>query len=390
MTQKEKDARVNEPFPRAADGSIRVPLGEAEKRFGSIHDYFCHATLCDRQNASAFVEAYLPDVAKEFDVDRLEIVQNEIYSEELGKSALDILYELPQRGGDENLRVSLIVEHKAQSGERNERETLDQLFYYFASLCRRQLFDEKDSTKASKKKEPIRRAQPIVALLYTGADVNYESPSWEKNHPLPSSLSAYQVRFPIVCVNFTRLYRENKLIGSPFLRGMGALLASASLKDLPETFATIFKPYNEVGEWGERERFLASAGYNYVDKALKNLGRPLTKRDVDLIREQFRGKKTMDTMISYFDEIAMRAEERGKAEGKAEGIAEGKAEGIFASLLKILNVRFGFCPESLVESLGKIKSVESLERIQDFALVRASSLEEVIDLAEKELSEPRK
>ena len=167
---------------------------------------------------------------------------------------------------------------------------------------------------------------------------------------------------------------------------MGALLASASLKDLPETFATIFKPYNEVGEWGERERFLASAGYNYVDKALKNLGRPLTKRDVDLIREQFRGKKTMDTMISYFGEIAMRAEERGKA----EGIAEGKAEGIFASLQKILNVRFGFHSESLVESLGKIKSVESLERIQDFALVRASSLEEVIDLAEKELSEPRK
>ena len=75
------------------------------------------------------------------------------------------------------------------------------------------------------------------------------------------------------------MYRDNALVGSPFVRVMAELLAAASLKIIHQVFKRIFERYNDVVSWGERERYLARANFVYADKALKNQNRPLTSED---------------------------------------------------------------------------------------------------------------
>ena len=121
-------------IPRAADGSSLLSFDEAEKRYGSIHDSLCHITLGDRPTAIEFVKAYAPDIAREFDVDELEILSNEIYDDFMGKNVLDFVYRIPPKSDGLPLDMTLIVEHKSWGGGAADQEIINQLLYYFALL----------------------------------------------------------------------------------------------------------------------------------------------------------------------------------------------------------------------------------------------------------------
>ena len=203
MVEK-KSHKANDVYaiPRAPDGSLRPSIADAEKRYGSIHDYYSHVILGDVQCASEFIDLYLPEVSREFDTRKLTILSNEVYDSFLGKKVLDLVYELPSRTHEPPLNLTLILEHKSWGGVEADYETLEQLLYYFALVCQRRRKDWRTASRSvTESARAPQLAQPLVALVYTGKSETYEPPRFGDHYPLPSSLDSWKVRFPIMGVS---------------------------------------------------------------------------------------------------------------------------------------------------------------------------------------------
>ena len=360
------------------------PHNDADKKHGSIDDYLCHVALCDRQNAISFVETYLPEVAAEFDAKELVVETPEFYNEFLTKKTLDFAYAIPsKKDADEELLLTVALEHKSHGGARSELETLEQLFYYFALLCRRHRFERKsDSASNAPKPSPRRRepkrAQPLVVLLYTGKNLNYEPPQWEDYYPLPQSLSRFQVRFPILCVNWTKAYREGRINGDPLVNVPASLLSAAALKELPEALTKIFAEINKLPPLGDRERSLLNAYITYVVKAYNNAGLAVNQRDLDSIFnavENPNRREEMETIVGdIFLDARRESHAQGVAQGVALGVAQGVAQGRIAAILQMLTFKFGSPDKKAVESLEQIKDSDRLVEIFDYVMRSATSL----------------
>jgi len=137
---------------------------------------------------------------------------------------------VPLKGREEYVALTLIAEHKAQSGSAIDRRTVAQTLKYVA------LEVEKQLTNLSSDKILY---QPLVVVFYTGSDPDFEAPSWENCFPFPEELQIdehreAQIRFKPVTVNLTRLFLEDKLSKEDFLNVMVAsmTLTASSLYDV--------------------------------------------------------------------------------------------------------------------------------------------------------------
>ena len=379
-----KSHEANEVYtiPRAPDGSLRPSIADAEKRYGSIHDYYSHVILGDVQCASEFITLYLPEVAREFDATKLTILSNEVYDNFLGKKVLDIVYELPSRTHEPPLNLTLIVEHKSWGGVETDYESLNQLLGYFSLICQRRYADWKSARRSvTTHAQAPQLAQPLVALVYTGKSETYEPPRFGDHYPLPSSLDSWKVRFPIMGVNLTRLYRENRLVGSSFVRNLGALLSSANLGELPTVYKRLFESYNEVDEWGAREEYLVKSSFAYADKALKNLGSPITYEDALDINANLHKEEARNVMNSYFDELEL----KGERKGLIRGMIRDKIE----SICSFVEREFDNCPPELRANCVQINDFSILEQIWNFALFKAQSLDELMAFVDERVADAK-
>lgn len=80
----------------------------------------------------------------------------------------------------------------------------------------------------------------------------------------------------------------------------------------------------------------------------------------------------------YQSEFAKRYLSQGKAEGRAEGEAKGRVEGKAEVVVKLLTLRFGPLPETVVQQV-RSASIEELDRFAERVL-SAKTLDEVLGL----------
>ena len=292
------------------------------KRFGSLHDAYFHFFHKDYDLARECVSMWFPDVVDKFELDQLQVHSWEFFSKELKKSVVDLIYTVPFRDGSGTAPITLVLEHKAQSGGLEDAATLAQTLGYVVSFCQELI----ESCRAGTRKE-TRILQPIPIVLYTGANLKLRELNWEKLFYLPEDLAQFQFRIPVRFLNITSLCQSQKLKASPFLSTAYNLMSNAVLKRLEEIRATAFAPLRTVTDWRDREYNLLHASAFYYLKNAINYGVKVDQSTVDeLFASAERGKDGM--MKSIWDEINAEIAKNEHEKGREEGIGIGRKEGI--------------------------------------------------------------
>ncbi len=306
-------------------------LEEANRRpnrvRGSIYDVMFHKIMGDRNCAVDFMKAFFAHWAKDLDFDKLSVEPNEIYSRALGKRVADLIYSVPIRGSnDQKVEISIVVEHKAQSGAFDvDGHTIGNVVHYLVA------------TTIEKRKENKNSPQSLAVIVYTGPDVNYDSPKWEEYFPLPEPFAQYRLQCEIPCVNVSKMVADGtleKLALSSIVGKTCEALGHAGLGDLEEHLRHAPKTSNK----GKRrnipdERELFTALGMFVAIALSNRNKYLSPEEVGSLIDNIGGGEEMGKKVrSIFDVVREQGIEQGREEGIEEGVAKTYREIILKSL----------------------------------------------------------
>ncbi len=376
---KRETKKAEERKSARADSVLRGRIAKAEyllykgackefKKGGSIHDVFFHFMLKDVAFAARFLNAYLPkklrDALDLSEPKKIRTLSTDFYDRRVKKHVADLIFVVPCKEEKKFVALTLIVEHKAQSGASIDRKTIAQTLKYVALEVEEQLRDLPSDAVLY---------QPLVVLFYTGSDPTFDAPSWENSFPLPELLQVeelreVQVRFKPLCVNLTRLFLEDKLSGDDFLRVVPEIMVRASLKRLKEAYSTLFRSLGLVQNWTKEayERLVACA--NYVVLASEE---PMTKEERQELSQSVDNKGAREKMKTIFE----LAEEDGRIEGKLEGKIEGKIEGKLETIQTIASLRFQDDSERLTNILIGLNDLNLLDQTRRFALTAPSLLD---------------
>ncbi|CAG5002799.1 Recombination-promoting nuclease RpnD [Dyadobacter sp. CECT 9275] len=102
----------------------------------SIHDHFIRAILSDKEIAIDYFQNYLPlSVSEKLDLSSLTQVTDTYLSDELKKSMSDIVYNCLSTDKKEEVKVSLLLEHKSYP----DKNTPAQIGHYIFSGLQKQI-----------------------------------------------------------------------------------------------------------------------------------------------------------------------------------------------------------------------------------------------------------
>ncbi|MBQ9874170.1 MAG: Rpn family recombination-promoting nuclease/putative transposase [Thermoguttaceae bacterium] len=260
----------------------------------SAHDAYFFLLLSDRKFAIEFLTTYFPDLAEVLDFDRLSFEMGTRINLLFEKKIADLSFIVPfKERGWENVRIRIIIEHKAQSGSREDRRSLGNIYQYLSLGMTEPL-----GIGSDKGEEP-RAAQSIAVLVYTGRDENYNGPDPKKCFPLPKKLEKYRFGGYIPCVNLTRLYKEGKIKGSPLLRLALSALACGGLRTLGKMFEALMVIYDELKTVDERAKYHLGMFFEYVRAATKNLKQTISRERFLNVMYKMENEEVKSAMEPY-------------------------------------------------------------------------------------------
>ena len=173
-------------------------------------------------------------------------------------------------------------------------------------------------------------------IVYTGPDVNYDSPRWEKYYPLPEHFERYQLKCEIPCVNVSRMVADGtleKLALSPIVGKTCEALGHAGLGDLEDHLRQPPKSANKSKRRNipnDQELFTALA--TFVAIALGNRNKYLSPEEVGSLIDNIGGKDMGKKVRSIFDVVREQGIEQGIEKGIEQGIAKTYRELILENL----------------------------------------------------------
>ena len=295
------------------------------KRYGSLQDAYFHFCQKDEILARECVLQWFPGARAKLEIAKLTVHSKEFYGEDLRKSIADLIYLVHFLDGSGVLPLTLILEHKAQSSKLENASTLAQTLEYVASYCREQVKLRRDGNLEG----PI--LQPIPIVIYTGADVNLRSLTWEDSFRLPNEFADYRIKFPLRFFYFFSLCQAKKFEASPFLYTAYNLMATASLGQLESVRKTALAPLSAVTEWGPREYDLLQASAYFYLKSAVNAGMKVdhaTVEDLFASANQGEGEAMKSVWAEIGEEIAKNERERIREEGIGIGVEKGIGIGV--------------------------------------------------------------
>ena len=191
---------------------------------------------------------------------------------------------------------------------------------------------------------------PIVLYLRGGS----ESAVTEYTEEL---FGEEQVRFRFRSVALARLSAEEYVGASPLGAALSALMRRRKSRKLElrrETLARVLD--------SDLNRALKYLLLNVIETYFR-LSVEEAKRFHQLLSEK-EYRKMQDMELTYFDELELKAELKGELKGKRE------------TLLRLLTLKFGPLPASMVTQIEAVTSVSELDTYLD-RFVTANSLEEI-------------
>ena len=311
----------------------------------NAHDALFRAAFEDPKLAEAFLRDHLPNgIAALLDVTRPEKIDGSFIDEALAGSQSDALFRVTTRSG-KPAYCYLLIEHKSTP----DTALPLQLANYMVQIWRRHV---KENGTASRRMLP-----PIVPLvLYAG----------EQRWSVPDGLGDMIAGPPELAF----------LPGASYiLRNIGeipveSLSRNAILRSVLITMKREAMDYlADVVEGLPKGSDLRKQVVRYIEKVYLDVG-------LEDIMAELRRLGAYD-MEAYMGTIAQTMRAEGKAEGLAEGLATGLAEGKAATLLRLLQRRFGPVPRAMRDRIAAA-DVAQVEVWFD-AAIDAPSLSAVFD-----------
>jgi len=194
------------------------------KTNASIHDHFIRAILADKEIASEYLSNYLPSFVSGYpDLWTLTQMPDTYLFKNLRKTMSDIIYTCTTKNGEENVRVSLLIEHKSYA----DKYTPIQIGSYIFSGLEKQV--------ANKEKLSI----IIPVLLYHGK----EKWQYATLSDLFENIEPYWKKF---LPDFDYVYNDLSEIPDKDVQGLKNRFLAASMLSLKYTYST---------EWLEKNAY---------------------------------------------------------------------------------------------------------------------------------------
>ncbi|MBQ9875091.1 MAG: Rpn family recombination-promoting nuclease/putative transposase [Thermoguttaceae bacterium] len=221
---------------------FRAASEKKPKFIESIYDLYFLALLSDLSLMIEALKTYLSEWAEYLDFDRAQFEPTVRANRSLRKKVADMIVSVPFKKGERpDMKILIVVEHKAQSGGQADVETIANVVEYVVLTTTEQMRNAK-----AKNGEPRSRPQSLVVVFYTGPDPNYKAPEWSKAFPLPEPFAKFAFKIKIPRANVTRLYLDKKIKGTPLLRAGFSALACAGRNILTSAFASLVDIFREI------------------------------------------------------------------------------------------------------------------------------------------------
>ena len=296
----------------------------------------------DRENVRGLLEIVATELVERIDFSQITQINSSFVPDNLREQESDIVFSVPFQGESESeeLLIYILIEHQSSVDPTMEFRVL----FYMTQIWdfQRREWESEDVPKSQWRFRPI---LPIV--FYTGAQ-RWNSPlTLDAIMDIPDELGRFVPRFDIL-----------------FLSVKGA--DEADLTKTNHQLGWLLILHRRPAEEHEELRTLVN----------QHIQQPLDREELETMAQ---------TMAEHLVEqgkaqgkVEGRAEGKveGKVEGKAEGRAEGRVEEKQATVLKLLQLRFGTVPESVTNQISSIRNFSRLDALFEEALT-AQTLDEI-------------
>jgi hypothetical protein len=323
------------------------------------------------EHLRTFLEDAVPALAADFDCARARLLDREFPLDDWRLREADLPFEIPYRHGSEELWavVCVLIEHQSDTDPLLPLR----LLYFAVQYWDRQW---RDWEKLRAPRPPLRLRPVLPLVLFTATR------PWGSNRTLVDLLgepTAFHPFAPAWQPLFWNLADRNPdallASGKEWLQVMAVLRAQ---EGPGETFETVFREAlsrlqslygRDHVRWYDLLRIVLSwALYR----------RPLEERDALLAAaqaSQAEAQRQQEVRIMG-QTIADALIAEGEARGQARGQAEGELRATRRHLRQLLAGKFGPLPESLIQRIESVASLEGLEQ----ALVQVQRLQSVEEL----------
>ncbi|WP_026632544.1 Rpn family recombination-promoting nuclease/putative transposase [Dyadobacter alkalitolerans] len=267
----------------------------------SKHDTFLRSIMGNQQIALDYFHSCLPEqILEKLDFSTLRQLPDTYVSKELKKSISDIVYACKKADGEEEVKISLLIEHKSYI----DKYTAIQIgSYIFSGLLKQIAEGEKPSLI-------------IPILLYHGkARWEYKTLSYLFNE-LEPELSRFVPDYQYVFHNLGEIPDEQiQALNNKFLAASLLAMKYSVLKDrLNPLIPTILKLAGEIDQNLQTSLIV----YTFVNSELSE------QQIVELITSL--PTQIKETVMSTLDIFVEKGRKEGLREGKLEGKIEGQQE----------------------------------------------------------------
>lgn len=292
------------------------------------HDQFFKQIFSEPKRVKSLLDIFYPELSQKIDLESIRLLNSEKYSQKVGKSLLDLLYECKIE--NEKSFIRIIFEHKSFI----DKNLPSQLLYYNGVLW-----------------EEIEEYPPIINIvLYHGKR------KWNIPTTLPKTNSEIIERFTnklnYHLIDLSKVADE-EMINKLYIDfcTVSALLTMKhifeDLRKLKHILKKIFEHYQDGCVFIILDYISVVNNPQEVENVLKEI---------------LGGEKEMMTLT-----------EKWKMEGLQQGLIKAKQEDI----IKLINLKFGRVSEEVGKFVLEISDLEELDKLFTKAVL-ANSLEELL------------
>ena len=252
---------------------LRVLFGKKRRGPDQVHDLCFFMAMSDPEFVKETLLTYFPELAEELDLDQITAEPATFLNRLLERKIADLIFSIPLKNKEwGDVKIRIVIEHKAQGEKKDNRRTIMNLVEYVVLATK-----EGMKSAGADNNRPI--PQAIAIVFYTGGDVDFDTPVWEEYFKLPGKLGEFSLKIKIPCVNLTRLVTEDKLQGSPIVRAFFSAMAYAGLRTLKKNFGKVLKIFNEIKRRSDRVEILYDMLVAYIFRATENVGQTITEEE---------------------------------------------------------------------------------------------------------------
>ena len=292
------------------------------------HDWFFKQVFSKPKNVKDFLDIFVPDLSQKIQPNSLELVPTEKFSDKQKKHILDLLFKCKLK--DKEAYIRLVFEHKSYV----DKKLPLQLMQYNTTLWEAAL-REKDYYP------------PIINIVFYHGQGKWNIPTTVPDIE-DKDLDKYIQKLNYVLVDLNKVEDEN--LKGYFKRNFELISQMLIMKYIYEDWDKLKFILKEITvECTEDCLYIIFDYIVYVKKDYKKVE--------EVIKEISGGN---EKMMSFTEKLKM----------------ESRLENLRENIIDLMEVRFGFVDEVIVEKINQLNNIETLKQI--FRMVaKSQSFDEV-------------